>query len=79
MIRKRIEEALKAAVERCKLEGSLPPDIEIEPFVEIPREKGHGDYATTAPFLLAKKARKNPEEIARDLIGSMDVSDLCKM
>ena len=77
MIRKLIEQALKEAVERCKREGSLPPDVEIEPFVEIPREKGHGDYATTAPFLLAKKARKNPEEIARALIGSMDISSLC--
>ncbi len=77
MIRKRIEQALKEAVERCKLEGSLPSDVEIEPFVEIPREKGHGDYATTAPFLLAKKARKSPETIAWALIASMDVSALC--
>ncbi len=78
MVKKRIEEALKAAVERCKREGSLDPDIEIEPFLEIPREKGHGDYATSAPFLLAKKARKNPEEIAKALVGSLQVSDLCQ-
>jgi arginyl-tRNA synthetase len=77
MIRKRIEEALKRAVECCKQDGSLSADIKIEPFVEIPREKGHGDYATTAPFLLARIARKNPEEIARALIANLDVSDLC--
>jgi arginyl-tRNA synthetase len=77
MIRKRIERALREAVERCKQEGSLPLDVEIEPFVEIPREKGHGDYATTAPFLLARIARKNPEEIARALIKGMDISGLC--
>lgn len=78
MIRKRIEQALKGAIERCRQNGSLPAETEFEPFVEIPREKGHGDYATTAPFLLAKVARKNPEEIARTIIANLDVADLCK-
>lgn len=78
MIRKRIEEALKGAVERCRQEGSLNIETRFDPFVEIPREKGHGDYATTAPFLLAKIARKNPEEIARALMAKLDLSDVCK-
>ena len=77
MVRKRIEQILKAAMERSKEEGALPPDIEIEPIVEIPREKGHGDYASTVSFQLARKARKNPEEIARTLIRNMDAGALC--
>ena len=77
MIRKRIEQVLKAAIERSKEEGALPPDIGIEPMVEMPREKGHGDYATTVSFQLARKARKNPEEIARTLVRNMDAGTLC--
>ena len=77
MIRKRIEQVLKAAMERSKEEGALPPDIEIEPMVEMPREKGHGDYATTISFQLARKARKGPEEIARTLVRNMDAGALC--
>ncbi len=72
MIRKRIAEIVKRALERSKEEGLLPRDIEIDPGVEIPREKGHGDYATNVAFLLARTARKSPEEIARGLIRSME-------
>lgn len=78
MIRKRITEILKDAIESCKGQGLLPEDLEIEPAIEIPREKGHGDYASTVAFLLAKKARKNPEEIARNLIANMKASSLCR-
>jgi|WetSurMetagenome_2_1015567.scaffolds.fasta_scaffold46220_1 arginyl-tRNA synthetase len=78
MIKKRIAEILRDALENCKAQGILPRDIEIVPAVEIPREKGHGDYATTVAFLLAKKARKNPEEIARALIQNMHASALCR-
>ncbi len=77
MIRKRIEQVLKEAVERSIEEGALPTDIEIEAAVEIPREKGHGDYATTVSFQLARKARKSPEEIARTLVRNMDAAALC--
>jgi arginyl-tRNA synthetase len=78
MIRRQIADILRDALENCKAQGILPRDIEIDPVVEIPREKGHGDYTTTVAFLLAKKARKNPEEIAHALIRNMNASSLCR-
>ncbi|MGD0229068.1 MAG: arginine--tRNA ligase [Syntrophorhabdales bacterium] len=77
MVRKRLVQVLKESLERCIHEGVLPGDIELDPVVEIPREKGHGDYATTVAFLLAKKAKKGPEEIARSLVKNMDAQSLC--
>ena len=77
MIRKRIAEMLGEALLRCMREGTLPHDLEIDPVVEIPREKANGDYATTVAFTLARKARKNPEEIARSLVRNMDAASLC--
>lgn len=78
MIRKAIADMLRDALESCKAQGILSSDIEIDPVVEIPREKGHGDYATTVAFLLAKRTRKDPEEIARALIRNMNASSLCR-
>jgi arginyl-tRNA synthetase len=78
MIRKRIADMLKDALESCKAQGLLPQDIDIDPAIEIPREKGHGDFASTVAFLLAKRARKSPEEIARSLIAHMNGSALCR-
>jgi arginyl-tRNA synthetase len=77
MIRKRIAEMLKESLERCKDEGVLPGDIEVDPLVEIPREREHGDYASALAFLLARKARKNPEEIARSLVRNIRADALC--
>lgn len=77
MIKKRIATILKEGVERCKEKGILPPDVEVEPAIEAPREEEHGDYSSNLAFFLAKKARRKPEEIARALIESMRFDDLC--
>jgi arginyl-tRNA synthetase len=77
MIRKRIAEMLKESLERCKDEGLLPGDLEIDPLVETPREREHGDYAAALAFLLARKAGKSPEEIARFLVKNMRADALC--
>jgi arginyl-tRNA synthetase len=77
MVRKRIAQMLGESLERCMSEGSIPAGLSIDPVLEIPREKGHGDFATTVAFMLAKKARKNPEEIARALVRNMDAGTLC--
>ena len=36
--------------------------------VEEPKDPSHGDFACTAPFKLAKKLGKRPEEIGREIV-----------
>ena len=43
----------------------LPPAEEI--VVERPKSRDHGDYATNAALVLAKKAGRNPRELAAEL------------
>lgn len=77
MIKKRIAGILKDAVERCKENAVFPPDLEVEPAIEVPREEEHGDYSSNLAFLLAKKVRRKPEEIARNLLENMRADDVC--
>lgn len=77
MVKKRIVAILKDAVERCKENQIFPPDIEVEPAIEVPREEEHGDYSSNLAFLLAKKVRRKPEEIAKNLIDNMRADDVC--
>lgn len=77
MIKTKIAGILKDAIERCKQNGVFPPDADVEPAIEVPREEEHGDYSSNVAFLLAKKVRKRPEEIARSLIENMRADDLC--
>jgi len=67
-LRAEIEAALRALLEAAG-DGEAPPDFTIE----VPRQKGHGDYSCNAAMLLAKRLRRKPREIAEDLkerIGS---------
>ena len=50
-----VTEAIAAAVEA----GELPLEAIPDPSVERPRDKGHGDWATSVAMKLAKQARMN--------------------
>lgn len=77
MVKKMIAGILADAIERCKEIEVFPPDVHVEPAIEVPREEEHGDYSSNVAFLLAKKVRRKPEEIARNLIENMRADDVC--
>ena len=69
-----IQGAIARAIERGDLIGSVPANIPLE----RPKNRGHGDYASSIALQLAKPAGKNPREVAellkRDLENLPEVS-----
>jgi arginyl-tRNA synthetase len=65
-LRERLTQAIAEASERLLREagdeGALP-----ELTVEVPRQAEHGDFATNAALLLAKRLRRPPREVAGEL------------
>ena len=55
-----IQAAVAAAFSRGEIQGDLPATITLE----RPKNRDHGDYATSIALQLAKAAGKNPREIA---------------
>jgi arginyl-tRNA synthetase len=55
-----IESALKDALAR-----ELPDLGDVAVVVERPKQAGHGDYATNVALAAAKRARRNPRELAQ--------------
>lgn len=45
-------------------------------FIELPKEKGHGDFATNVAMKMAKVARKRPQEIANEIINKINLDEL---
>jgi arginyl-tRNA synthetase len=45
---------------------------DIEPVLERPKEESFGDYSTNAAMLLAKRLKKNPREIAKNIIENLE-------
>ena len=62
-----IQALVVAAIERGELTGSAPESI----VLERPKNRDHGDYATSIALQLAKAAGKNPREVATLLQGAI--------
>jgi len=49
-----------------------------EPGVSAAADARFGDYQSNAAMVLAKQARRNPREVAAEILAALDVSDLCE-
>ena len=62
-----IQGLVAAAIKKGELTGSAPESI----LLERPKNRDHGDYATSIALQLAKAAGKNPREVATLLQGAI--------
>ena len=73
-----LESAIKAAIEQALIAGSLSGQIPATIKLERPKDRDHGDYATSIALQLAKPAGKNPREVAQiicdQLAGTAGIS-----
>lgn len=54
------------------IQDVLPKDAgDVDIIIEHPQNKEHGDYATNVALLLSKKLKKNPLEIAKEIVDSL--------
>ena len=70
-----LEAAIKAALEQAINAGSLSGQIPATIKLERPKDRDHGDYATSIALQLAKPAGKNPRDVAQiicDLLAGTD-------
>lgn len=50
----------------------LPYLKEASPTFTVPNQKNHGDYATNVALIIGKILKRNPSEIAGEIINSLD-------
>lgn len=75
-----LEYAIKAAISRAidagLLTGQAPEAIKLE----RPKDRDHGDYASSIALQLAKPAGKNPREVAQIIADQLNgVADISKI
>ncbi len=66
-----IEQGLKQTIENGDFSIETMPEI----FLEMPREKDHGDYSTNIAMQLPKQAKKAPRFIAEALVKNMAIEN----
>ncbi|UCD84876.1 MAG: arginine--tRNA ligase, partial [Deltaproteobacteria bacterium] len=74
-IKELLSNNLRKAIESCPPEMGLNSLPELPPvFVEVPRDRGHGDYVTSIAMSLASQAGKRSREVADKIVECMDDS-----
>jgi arginyl-tRNA synthetase len=71
-IREILNEIIINALERARSQGSINFDNIPDFSIEVPNDKGHGDFASNIAMLLAKQARMAPRQIAELIIANTD-------
>ena len=62
-----IKEAISRAIQAKALSGAVPDSIKLE----RPKERSHGDYATSVALQIAKPMGKNPREVAQVIVDQL--------
>ena len=70
-----LEAAIKAAISRAISTGEILGSIPQAIILERPKNRAHGDYATSVALQLAKPAGKNPREVAQIIIAHLSNAD----
>lgn len=70
-----INQKVTSAIEAAVLATGIVSREELPTItLEVPKDKSHGDLATNAAMQLTRIAKKNPRQIAEDLIANMDLA-----
>jgi arginyl-tRNA synthetase len=70
-----LTEILLQALSRAKEKGELKLETQPAVTLDTPREKSHGDLATTLAMTLAKSEAKPPRKIAEIIVGNIQDED----
>ena len=67
-----VSQLLNDALQKLPELAEAAADLDIETTVERTRDASHGDFASNVAMRLAKPARKNPREIATQIIAALN-------
>ena len=70
-----IENLIKNSISSLDKDGSVNPNLVANIRVDRTKDRAHGDFATNIARILAKPLKKNPRQIAEDIIASLPKDD----
>ena len=72
----KVATAILKALEIAKNDGSLPIDVPSKLILDRPKNRDHGDYATSIALTLAKSASMQPGVIAKVIVEKLSANNL---
>ena len=71
--KEQLRSAIQAAIEAAQASGELEFATVPEIGLEVPRDSGHGDFASNIALVAAKMARKAPRDVAQIIVGHLSL------
>jgi len=75
-VQSKVATAILKALELANNDGSLPIDVPSQLILERPKNRDHGDYATSIALSLAKSASMQPGVIAKVIVEKLSANNL---
>jgi arginyl-tRNA synthetase len=75
IMKERLKQHLRTALETCYREDALHSGLYPEIFLEVPGHAEHGDFATNVALTLARDEKKSPRKIAEALAAALGKGD----
>lgn len=72
----KVATAILKALEIAKNDGSLPTNVPSKLILDRPKNRDHGDYATSIALTLAKSASMQPGVIAKVIVEKLNANNL---
>ena len=73
--REQVTALTQAAYARCAAQGVLPAGAEVKANVDIPKDAGHGDYASSFAMAGAKAMKMAPRAIAQAIAEHLELEE----
>jgi len=73
MIKEQLAELITQALEAAKASGELPLDTLPAVTLEMPKQKSHGDWATSVALGLARTLGINPRDVAGKIVSHLPI------
>jgi arginyl-tRNA synthetase len=75
-VQSKVATAILKALEIAKNDGSLPTNVPSKLILDRPKNRDHGDYATSIALTLAKSASMQPGVIAKVIVEKLNANNL---
>ena len=66
-----IEKLIRESISSINKDNSITPELLSNIRVDRTKDRAHGDFASNIAMMLAKPLKKNPRQIAQDIIDNI--------
>lgn len=70
-----LQRLMTQALQGLQQQGQLPADLAPQVHLERTRDRTHGDFASNIAMALARSARRQPRELAEQIVAALPTSD----